>query len=74
MRWQYLGTILQRLNLDHPVRDGVRYHRCRTCGSEWPSESVFKNFVTREGLGVRSGYETPKTIPNRPDRSRMGIA
>ena len=38
MRWQYLGTILQRLNLDHPVRDGVRYHRCRTCGSEWPSE------------------------------------
>jgi nucleotidyltransferase/DNA polymerase involved in DNA repair len=35
---------------------------------------VFKNFVTREGLGVRSEYGTPKTLPNRPDRLRMGIA
>jgi hypothetical protein len=27
-------------------------------------ESVFKNFVTREGLGVRFGYGTPKTLSN----------
>src|SRR5437870_3850223 len=32
------------------------------------AQRVFKNFVTREGLGVRSGYGTPKTLPNRPDR------
>jgi hypothetical protein len=37
-------------------------------------QRVFKNFVTREGFGVRSGYGTPKTLPNRPDRLRMGIA
>jgi hypothetical protein len=29
------------------------------------TESVFKNFVTREELGVTSGDEPPITIPNR---------
>jgi uncharacterized membrane protein len=29
-------------------------------------KSVFKNFVTREELGVKSGNGTPKTVLNRP--------
>ena len=37
-------------------------------------ESVFKNFVTRGELGVRSGDEPPTTLPNRSHSSRMGIA
>ena len=38
------------------------------------TQRVFKNFVTGEELGVKSGYGTPKTLPNRPHRPRMGVA
>ena len=32
---QYLQHFLSRVQLDHSWRDGVRYQRCRSCGSEW---------------------------------------
>ncbi len=37
-------------------------------------KSVFKNFVARGELGVRSGDETPTTLPNRSHGSRMDVA
>ena len=37
-------------------------------------ERVFKNFVTREGLGVKSRDEPSTTLSNRPHRPRMDVA
>jgi hypothetical protein len=35
----YLDHFLSAIHLDHPVRDGIRYHRCQTCHQEWRAEN-----------------------------------